>query len=96
MTFTRFAASVRNSRSAVPGTPTIPAPRSVKSEMSSTELIPFAIDVSSVRWAEMRVPGAEGLNVFLIRIGMRLATAGAMVAECSTFAPKYDSSIASS
>ncbi len=44
----------------------------------------------------MSVPGAPGLNVFLITIGIRRATAGAMVAECSTFAPKYDSSIASS
>jgi len=34
------------------------------------------------------VPGASGLNVFLMRIGMRLATAGAIVAECSTLAPK--------
>jgi hypothetical protein len=30
---------------------------------------------------EMSVPGAPGLNVFLIRIGIRLATAGAIVAE---------------
>ena len=37
---------------------------------------------------EISVPGASGLNVFLIRIGMRFATAGAIVAECSTFAPK--------
>ena len=50
----------------------------------------------SPRLLEMSVPGAAGLNVFLIRIGMRLATAGAIVAEWSTFAPKYDSSIASS
>ena len=48
------------------------------------------------RLREISVPGAAGLNVFLIRIGIRFATAGAIVAECSTFAPKYDSSIASS
>ena len=29
----------------------------------------------------MSVPGADGLNVFLIRIGIRFATAGAIVAE---------------
>ena len=51
---------------------------------------------SLARWLEISVPGADGLNVFLMRIGMRFATAGAIVAECSTLAPKYDSSIASS
>ena len=40
--------------------------------------------------------GPSGRNVFLIRIGMFFATAGAIAAEWSTFAPKYDSSIASS
>ena len=95
-TFTRRAASVRNTRSATPGTPTIPGPRSVSSARSPTDVIPFASCPSSSAVREMSVPGASGLNVFLIRIGMRLATAGAMVAECRTFAPKYDSSIASS
>ena len=89
MTLTRRAASVRNSRSAVPGTPTMLAPRSVSSEMSPTELMPLAISASSsTRWLEIRVPGASTLKVFLIRIGMRFATAGAIVAACSTFAPK--------
>ena len=59
-------------------------------------MIPFASLPSSAALREISVPGASGLNVFLIRIGMRLATAGAIVAECSTLAPKYDSSIASS
>ena len=95
-TLTRRAASVRNTRSATPGTPTIPGPRSVSSARSPTEVMPFASFPSSSAVREISVPGAPGLNVFLIRIGMRFATAGAMVAECSTFAPKYDSSIASS
>ena len=93
---TRRAASARNSRSATPGTPTIPGPRSVSSDRSPTDVIPFAIRPSSSALVEISVPGASGLNVFLIRIGMRFATAGAIVAEWSTFAPKYDSSIASS
>ena len=89
MTLTCRDAKVRNSRSAVPGTPTMLAPRRVRSEMSPTELIPFAISgSSSTRRPEIRVPRAPGLKVFLIRIGMRLATAGAIVSECSTLAPK--------
>ena len=96
MTLTPRAANARNTRSATPGTPAIPGPRSVSSERFPTDVIPFASFPSSSAVREMRVPGAVGLNVFLIRIGMRFATAGAMAAECSTFAPKYDSSMASS
>src|SRR5882672_5558245 len=43
----------------------------------------------------MRVPGAEGLKLFLITIGIDLATAGPIAPACSTFAPKHDISIAS-
>ena len=89
MTFTRREARVRNKRSAMPGTPTIPAPRSVSSERSPIDVMPFARpSPSALRLEEMSVPGAAGLKVFLIKMGMRLATAGAMVAEWSTFAPK--------
>ena len=42
MTLTWRAASARNSRSAIPGTPTIVNPRIVSSVRSPTELIPFA------------------------------------------------------
>ena len=75
----------------------MPGPRSVSSDRSPTDVMPFASapSLSSAR-REINVPGAAGLNVFLIRIGIRFATAGAIVAECSTFAPKYESSIASS
>ena len=96
MTLTPRAASARNSRSAVPGTPTMLRPRSVRSVRSRTELMPFARCSWPPRLREMSVPGAAGLSVFLIRIGIALATAGAIEAECSTVAPKYDSSIASS
>ena len=41
-TLTLRAASVRNTRSATPGTPTIPGPRSVSSARSPTDVIPFA------------------------------------------------------
>ena len=95
-TLTPFDASVPNTRPATPGTPTMPGPRSVSSARSPTDVIPFASFPSSTALREISVPGASGLNVFLMRIGMRFATAGAIVAECSTFAPKYDSSIASS
>src|SRR5712691_9205902 len=44
----------------------------------------------------MSVPGAEGLKLFLITIGIDLATAGPIASACSTFAPKHDISIASS
>ncbi len=82
MMFTRAAASVRNRRSATPGTPTIPGPLTVRSDKLSTVVMPFAADSpGSERAPEISVPGADGLNVFLIRRGMRLATAGAIVAE---------------
>ena len=45
---------------------------------------------------EMRVPAADGLKLFLTTIGIAFATAGPMEGACSTFAPKYDISIASS
>src|SRR5207247_1642601 len=96
ITLTRRCASARKRRSATPGTPTIPGPRSVSSARSPTDVIPFASFPSSSPRLEMTVPGADGLNVFLMSIGICFATAGAIVDECRTRAPKYDSSIASS
>ena len=96
ITLTRRCASARKRRSATPGTPTIPGPRSVSSARSPTDVIPFASFPSSSPRLEMTVPGADGLNVFLMTIGICFATAGAIVDECRTRAPKYDSSIASS
>ena len=66
----------------MPGTPTMPGPLSVRSDSCPTVVMPFArASPGSLFAPEINVPGADGLNVFLIRIGMRLATAGAMVAE---------------
>ena len=45
--------------------------------------------------AQMSVPGFSGANVFLIQIGIRRLTAGAIVCGWITFAPKCASSIAS-
>ncbi len=49
-----------------------------------------------VESAEIKVPTAFGLNVFLIQIGMWCAMAGCMVEGKITLAPKCESSIASS
>ncbi len=96
MTFTLCEASARKRRSAVPGTPTMLMPRSVRRVISSTEVIPFATPSPLCGRFAIRLPGAAGFIVFLMRIGIPFATAGAIVAEWSTFAPKYESSIASS
>ena len=77
-TLTPLAASVPNTRPATPGTPTMPGPRSVSNARSPTDVIPFASFPSYFALREMSVPGASGLNVFLMRIGMRLATAGSL------------------
>ena len=42
------------------------------------------------------MPGCDALNVLRIQIGMSRATAGSIVRGCSTLAPKYASSMASS
>jgi hypothetical protein len=70
--------------------------RSVTSVRSPTELMPWARWARSPPLREMSVPGAVGLNEFLILMGIAFATAGAIEEECSTFAPKCDSSEASS
>src|SRR5215831_2315789 len=50
MMFTRSAASVLNSRSAMPGTPTIPGPDTVSSDSPPTVVIPFASASPSLRF----------------------------------------------
>ena len=98
MTFTRREASARNSRSAVPGTPTMLSPRSVSSVMSPTERDALGRHARRRRrLREISVPGADGIERVLDQNRNRFARPpGAIVAECSTLAPKYDSSIASS
>ena len=88
MTLTLWVARALNRRSEVPGTPTMFIPRREKRAISSTELIPLATPSQFSERSEINVPGADGFRVFLMRIGMFLATAGAIVAEWSTFAPK--------
>ena len=86
--------SAPNSRCAVPGTPIMPAPSRLTSAMRSMLVIPLTSGSRSERsW--ISVPGRSAANVFLIQIGMRFCTAGAMVAGWMTLAPKYASSIAS-
>ena len=88
ITLTLWEARALNKRSEVPGTPTIFIPRKVRRAMSSTDVIPLATPSQSSARSEINVPGASGLSVFLIKSGIFLATAGAMVAEWRTFAPK--------
>ena len=80
--------------------PTIPSPDTVIRQVSLMEEIPFMafpshLASSASRVAEMSVPGAEGLNVFLIRIGIFLWNTGYIVGGYTTFAPKLHNSIAS-
>jgi len=61
--------------------PTMPGPLTVSSDRSPTVVMPLAsVSPVSVRLPEMSVPGAVGLNVFLMTIGIFFATAGAIVA----------------
>ena len=86
--------SAPNRRCAVPGTPIMPAPSRLTSAMRSIVVMPLTSGSGSERsW--ISVPGLSAANVFLIQIGMRFCTAGAIVAGWITLAPKYASSIAS-
>ncbi|MDQ1241006.1 MAG: hypothetical protein QG550_256 [Pseudomonadota bacterium] len=79
--------SAPNNRCAVPGTPIMPAPSRFTSAMRSTVVMPLTSGLGAVRsW--ISVPGASGAKVFLIQIGMRFWTAGAMVCGWMTLAPK--------
>ena len=83
-----------NARSAVPGTPIIPAPSMSSSASPPKVVTPFTGGVGLDR-APMRVPGCSGRNVLRMTIGMPRAMAGAIVCGWMTLAPKYDSSQAS-
>src|SRR5262249_8466952 len=78
------------------GTPTMFNPRSVNNVRLPIDVTPVAKRWPLVNFRRMVVPGAPGLRVFLIRMGIALLTAGAIVAGWSTFAPKYDIYIACS
>ena len=89
VTETLAACSAANRRSAVPGTPIMPAPESSSTASPLTMLKPVT-GASSLRSANaaMRVPGASGFNVLRISTGRPWRIAGTMVCGCSTFAPK--------
>ena len=83
-----------NARSAVPGTPIIPAPSmlmSARPEKIVTPLIGWLASPSAV----MRVPGRSGAKVLRMTTGMPRLIAGDKVCGWMTFAPKYASSQAS-
>ena len=74
----------------------------MRCDFTSITVMPFftAMDFTGTparrNRAVMVVPLASGRREFRIRTGMFRATAGSIVAGCSTRAPKYASSAASS
>ncbi len=70
--------SAPNSRSAVPGTPIIPAPSMLSRATSSTAVTPL-IGCRGSEVGPMSEPGAAVLNVFRIQIGIARWTAGDIV-----------------
>ncbi len=74
-------------RSAVPGTPSIPAPSMLRMASPVKVVTPFTGVATSV-CAQMRVPGCAGLKVERAMMAMSRAMAGAMVCGWITFAPK--------
>ena len=62
-----------NMRELIPITPTMPIPDRVMRQVSLIDEMPLMAFPSMCEWsAEMRVPGADGLKVFLMRMGMFL------------------------
>ena len=80
---------------AKPETPTMPLPFSEINATESMEEMPLIGAPLPVVSRVMSVPGAAGLNVFLILSGMFFASTGCTDGGYSTFAPKCDSSKAS-
>ncbi len=79
MTDTPASRSAPNSRSAVPGTPIMPAPSRFTSATLSTPLMPLTAAAREPDDAEIFVPGCVALNVLRIHSGMPRPTAGAIV-----------------
>ena len=87
ITETPSSRSAPNSRSAVPGTPIMPAPSTLTSAIRSMLVMPLtACDETGD--SQMSVPGLSGANVLRIQIGIRFSTAGAIVCGWITLAPK--------
>ena len=75
-------ASAAKMRAAKPGMPIMPPPSMFTSEIPSIEAIPVMGRAPSrliVSAAAMSVPGAAGLRLFLMRMGMFFSTAGTIV-----------------
>src|SRR5439155_17723476 len=96
-TETPSAATVSKTRAAMPGTPDIPAPSTVirprpPSDVVALTMLPSVASASEV----IVVPANDASKVLRIRTGMRASIAGSTVRGWMTFAPKNDSSCASS
>ena len=89
------SASTLNMRLSIPTIPTMEVPVSVIRLMSSIEDMPLMSRSSLRHSCLMEVPGAAGLKVFLISMGMPLRHTAYRVGGYITFAPKLQSSIAS-
>lgn len=76
-----------NTRSAVPGTPIMPAPSTSTRARPVTVAMPFTGGPPQGP-ASMRVPGRSGAKVLRMMIGMPRANAGARVRGWMTLAPK--------
>src|SRR5690348_11455961 len=97
MTSTPREASAWDSLAACERPAARPLPRNVSSVSAPTDVtLPVVVTGEAAGDAEISVPGAEGLSVFLIAIGIDFAIAGPIVAGWSTFAPACANSSASS
>ena len=94
-TFINCCESVSNNRLEKPGIPIIPPPSKVIKLISSICEIPFT-PLLFFGCLQIKVPALSESKVFLILIGISFLKAGCMVGGYSTFAPKWDNSIASS
>ena len=75
-------------RAAMPTMPFMPGPETLNIAMLFRLVMPLTGFSSCSPSPPIRVPGACGLAVFLIRHGIWNCAIGAMVRGCSTFAPK--------
>ena len=75
-TLTPLRANALKMRELMPITPTIPKPVRVIRQVSLIDEMPLMALPSEVFSSEMSVPGADGLNVFFIKIGIFLWKTG--------------------
>lgn len=82
------SATAENSLAAIPGTPSIPRPSTVRRLRPLMEVMALTRAPLLWGWSTIRVEGPSGLNVFLIRMEIFRSTAGRMVLGWITLAPK--------